>query len=80
MQLTSNQYWQILAELKFTIRQSRLRASQFAKAEVLMPYWQIGKTIFEQQQAASWGAKIIDQLASDLRKEFLICRDFRPET
>ncbi|MCF2498173.1 PDDEXK nuclease domain-containing protein [Dyadobacter chenhuakuii] len=70
MQLFSNQYPQILAELKSTIRQSRLKASLSVNAEMLMLYWQIGKTIIEQQQAASWGAKIIDQLASDLRNEF----------
>lgn len=37
---------------------------------MLTLYWQIGKTIVEQKEAARWGATIIDQLASDLRKEF----------
>lgn len=33
-------------------------------------YWQIGKTILEQQKERGWGSKIIDNLAIDLRLEF----------
>ncbi len=37
---------------------------------MLYLYWRIGKTILEQQDKAGWGAKVIDRLADDLRKEF----------
>ncbi|MCE7062349.1 hypothetical protein [Dyadobacter sp. CY343] len=46
---TSN-HPQIPGELKVTIRQSRLKESLSANAEMLTLYWQIGKTIVEQQK------------------------------
>jgi DUF1016 N-terminal domain len=33
-------------------------------------YWRIGSEIVQQRAAQSWGAKVIDQLANDLRAEF----------
>jgi predicted nuclease of restriction endonuclease-like (RecB) superfamily len=65
-----DQYPAIVEELKAQIRHSRLKATLAANASLLSLYWQIGQTILDQQQKAGWGAKIIDQLADDLRKEF----------
>ena len=70
MSTLPDQYPAILEELKKQIRQARLKASLAANAEMLTLYWQIGKTILEQQQQAGWGAKVIDNLSADLRKEF----------
>ncbi|WP_207955586.1 YhcG family protein [Segetibacter sp. 3557_3] len=39
-------------------------------AVAVLLYWQIGKTIIEQQQQASWGDKITKRLADDLKREF----------
>ncbi len=33
-------------------------------------YWNLGREIFEKQQQAKWGAKILDQLSFDLKLEF----------
>ena len=38
--------------------------------ELLRLYWRIGKAILDRQDAEGWGAKVIDQLAIDLRAEF----------
>lgn len=38
--------------------------------ELLALYWQIGDSIRGRQEAAGWGAKVIDQLSADLRAEF----------
>jgi predicted nuclease of restriction endonuclease-like (RecB) superfamily len=35
-----------------------------------MLYWQIGRDILARQMRAGWGAKVIEQLADDLRREF----------
>jgi predicted nuclease of restriction endonuclease-like (RecB) superfamily len=70
MSTLPDQYPTILEELKKQIRQARLKATLAANAEMLTLYWQIGKTILEQQQQAGWGAKVIDNLSADLRKEF----------
>jgi len=37
---------------------------------LLVLYWKMGKAILQHQQAEGWGAKIIDNLAKDLRSEF----------
>jgi predicted nuclease of restriction endonuclease-like (RecB) superfamily len=41
-----------------------------AAALLLALYWRIGDAIRVRQEAAGWGAKVIDQLAADLRAEF----------
>lgn len=70
MSIISDQYPSILSELKATIRQSRLNALLSANAEMLLLYWKIGKTILDQQDQSGWGAKVIEQLAKDLKSEF----------
>jgi len=59
-----------LAELKTTIRTARLKAGLAVNRELVLLYWRIGKEILERQSAQGWGAKVIDQLARDLRAEF----------
>jgi predicted nuclease of restriction endonuclease-like (RecB) superfamily len=63
-------YGQILQDLKEKIKQARLRATVVVNAQLLRVYWEIGRTILEQQEKLGWGAKIIDRLASDLKGEF----------
>jgi predicted nuclease of restriction endonuclease-like (RecB) superfamily len=38
--------------------------------ELLLLYWQIGRDILQRQEQEGWGAKIIDRLAKDLKREF----------
>src|SRR5688572_5895787 len=70
MQIFPETYPQILEEIKAGIRQARLKAVLSANAQMLYLYWQIGKTILEQQQQANWGDKVTEQLADDLKREF----------
>lgn len=63
-------YPALLEHLKTQVRHSRLRASRAANTELLSLYWNLGRSIFERQQEHGWGAKVIDQLAQDLRAEF----------
>jgi len=65
-----------LAELKATIRTARLKAGLAVNRELVLLYWRIGKEILERQSAQGWGAKVIDQLARDLRAEFSDMRGF----
>jgi hypothetical protein len=59
-----------LADLKGRIRQARLRASLSVNHELLLLYWQIGTEILERQNLRGWGARVINRLAADLRREF----------
>ncbi len=68
-QLQTN-YVNILDTLKTKIRQARIRATVNINIELLKLYWEIGKTIIEEQKKEGWGAKIIDKLAADLKTEF----------
>lgn len=63
-------YSQVLADLKASVRESRQKAILSANSHLLNLYWKIGQTISEQVKQANWGAKIIEKLANDLRSEF----------
>ncbi|PCJ67308.1 MAG: hypothetical protein COA58_03030 [Bacteroidetes bacterium] len=63
-------YIDTLKELKNKISESRLKVGFAVNAELLRLYWEIGKTILEEQNLSGWGAKVIESLSSDLRTEF----------
>jgi len=67
--LTKN-YLEVLSSLKDKIRLAKQRASLAVNAELIAIYWEIGNAILEQQKIEGWGAKIISQLARDLKMEF----------
>lgn len=67
--LTKN-YLEVLSSLKDKIRLAKQRASLAVNAELIAVYWEIGTAILEQQKIEGWGAKIISQLARDLKMEF----------
>ncbi len=66
----SKNYIALVAQLKEEIRTSRIKASLNANVHLLSLYWKIGKVITEQEVSEGWGAKVVEQLAKDLRSEF----------
>lgn len=66
----SEDYRNFLQELKERILQAQVRAVVSVNRELVLLYWQIGQDILNRQQQQGWGAKIIDNLAADLRKAF----------
>ncbi|MCP2729965.1 PDDEXK nuclease domain-containing protein [Limnofasciculus baicalensis] len=63
-------YNDFLRELKERIRSAKVRAALSINRELVLIYWQIGQDILNRQQQEGWGAKVIDLLATDLRKAF----------
>ncbi len=63
-------YKELLESLKARIRSAQLRAALSANRELVLLYWQIGREILQRQQKEGWGAKVIERLARDLRREF----------
>lgn len=63
-------YASLLAELKQRIREERLRVVLAANAAMVLLYWDIRRAILKRQQHEGWGAKVIDRLSADLRREF----------
>ena len=63
-------YPHLLAELKAQIRSAQWTATRVVNTQLVELYWAIGKAILDRQNAAGWGAKVIDQLALDLSLAF----------
>jgi len=63
-------YGELLEDLKARIRNAQVHAAVAVNRELVHLYWQIGREILVRQQAAGWGAKVVDRLSTDLRREF----------
>ena len=71
-------YAQFLASLKTRLQAAQLRASLAVNRDLVLLYWQIGRDILERQQRESWGTKVIDRLAVDLKRAFPYMKGFSP--
>ncbi len=71
-------YGELLAELKQHIQNAQLRASLAVNRELVILYWQIGREILTRQARESWGTKVIDRLATDLKSVFPEMKGFSP--
>ena len=74
----SQSYQNLLARLKSQIQTAQLRAAVAVNQELVLLYWRIGTEILLRQQEEGWGAKVIDQLAKDLRQAFPDMRGISP--
>lgn len=63
-------YAALLAELQQRIRSARLHAALSVNRELILLYWTIGRDILARQRVEGWGTKVIDRLATDLRRAF----------
>ena len=70
------EYGPLLEDLKEQIRTAQVRAALSVNRELVLLYWQIGRRILELQQAHGWGAKVIERLSTDLRREFPSMKGF----
>jgi predicted nuclease of restriction endonuclease-like (RecB) superfamily len=63
-------YAEFLTEVKARIAAARTRAALAVNSELVKLYWEIGRDILDRELREGWGAKVIDRLATDLRREF----------
>ncbi len=63
-------YQALLGDLKERIRSAQIRAALSVNRELVLLYWQIGRSIQERQETHGWGTQVIDRLSSDLRHAF----------
>ena len=68
--LIPTDYPGFLNDLKDRIRSARVKAALAVNRELVLLYWSIGRDILQRQQEHGWGAKVIEQLSTDLRREF----------
>lgn len=71
-------YDAFLEELKQRIRNAQVKAALAVNRELVLLYWQIGRDILFRQQQQGWGAKVINQLSQDLRRDFPEMKGFSP--
>src|SRR5919199_6452485 len=72
-------YKQVLQILKERVKQAQYQAFKAVNTELIQLYWDIGKTIVEQQEQAGWGKSIVEKLAHDLHTAFPGIRGFSPQ-
>ena len=68
--LFPDDYSSFLSDLKNKIRKAQVKAALAVNEEMITLYWEIGREILSRQQQQEYGAKVVDQLAKDLEKEF----------
>ena len=67
MLMNSDNYFQVLNDIKMRIHNAQYKAVLGANREQIVLYWSIGKVIIDNSQ---WGNKFIDNLAKDIKIEF----------
>lgn len=67
---SDDNYAVFLDGLKRRIRTAQVKAALAVNQELIQLYWQIGNEILAKQKQGGWGAKVIDRLSKDLKKEF----------
>lgn len=67
---STQSYAALLKSIKERIQTAQVRAALAVNQELVLLYWGIGKEILARQKAEGWGAKVIEQLASDLVRSF----------
>jgi len=69
-------YIALLAEIKERVRSAQYAALKAVNKELIALYWDIGRLIEERQKGDTWGKAVVEQLAADLRSEFLGAHGF----
>jgi len=69
-------YTEFINTIKHKIREAQIKTVVAANSQMLLLYWQLGNYILENQQKEGWGAKIIQLLSKDLKKEFPTMKGF----
>jgi len=64
---TAYRLW--LQTIKTKIRSTQIKAAIVVNRELILFYWELGRMIVEKQKNSNWGNKLIEQLATDLKKE-----------
>ncbi len=68
--IISQEYNQLLNDLKQRVASSRYKAALSVNRELILLYHHVGTKILESQAKQGWGSKVIDQLSKDLQAGF----------
>lgn len=76
--LVAESYAGLLAEFKERIGQAQIRAATRVNTELVLLYWELGRTIVARQDEEGWGRSVIERLSTDLRVAFPHMKGFSP--
>ena len=71
-------YGDFLSAIKARIKHSQVSATVSVNTHLVVLYWDVGAAINAKQSAKGWGAKVIESLSMDLRREFPNMTGFSP--
>ena len=77
---TPEGYAEFLHSVKERVRSARTRAALAVNSELVLLYWGIGRDILTRQREQGWGAKVVERLSADLRREFPEMKGFSRRT
>jgi predicted nuclease of restriction endonuclease-like (RecB) superfamily len=68
--LNTDNYGELLVEIKQRIRFAQYEALKTVNKQMIALYWDIGQMIVTRQQEQSWGKSVVATLSKDLQTEF----------
>ena len=68
--ISSREYVVLLSDIKKKIISARLKTARSVNKTLIRLYWDIGRVITEKQAQQGWGDSVVENLSTDLRKEF----------
>ena len=60
----------LLEDIKSRIHTAQVKAALSVNRELTELYWNIGNEVLKRQRKEEWGARVIDRLSTDLKREF----------
>ncbi len=66
----NSEYINWIKELKHKIQSAQLKASLSVNKELLLLYWEIGKSISKKISQSNCGTSVVEKISIDLKKEF----------
>lgn len=72
-------YPEFLEDVKSRIRAAQVKASLSANRELILLYWDLGKSIVDRQRNEGWGKSVVERLSHDLQTAFPGVGGFSPE-
>ena len=74
--MNKENYAHFILNVKDQILRSRYLAARLVNQELLILYFKIGKQLSDKIAQEKWGAKVVEQISTDLQKELLGLRGF----
>lgn len=73
---TEQHFTTFVKEIKSKILSSQYEALKAVNKELINLYWDIGKNIVEKQEQFGWGKSVVQNLSTELQKEFVGIKGF----